>query len=132
MVQDVSQAAANGAGSEEVQSETDVDEDLHDYRNDGSLRLLPDTMTTIHTVKSNGERTAQLAADQADILFELGLADLEARYPRHITFVHTRDSDSEKDVARALICGGVELFLTATSAGPKLNCSPPLAFPSPV
>ena len=100
MVHDVSEAAADGAGSEEVHSETDVDEDLHDYTNDGSL--LPDTMTAIHTVKSNGERTAQLAADQADILFELGLADLEARYPRHITFVHTKDSYSEKDVTRAL------------------------------
>ena len=92
--------AANGAGSEEVPSETDVDEDLHDYTHDGSL--LPDTLTAIHTVRSNRERTAQLVADQADILSELGLADLEARYPRHITFVHTRDSYSEKDVARAL------------------------------
>ena len=59
-------------------------------------------MTALHTVKSNGERAAHLVADQADILVELGLADIEARYPRHITLVHTRDSYSEKDVTRAL------------------------------
>ena len=83
-------AAADGAASD---SDTDVDVEMHDYTADG---VLPEALTTLHSVKTAAQKAAQLAADWGDIDTELGLSNIRVRYPKRITFLHKADVHGDK------------------------------------
>jgi len=76
--------AADGAGNHEAEDSrsegTDVDIETHDFGRDGNL--LPEAITRVHSVKSSGQRAAQLASDHMEIDTTIGLADINLRYPK--------------------------------------------------
>jgi hypothetical protein len=85
---------------------------MHDFGCDGNL--LPDTITRVHAVRSSNQRAAQLAADHIDIDTAVGLADIAVRYPKHVTFLHVKDSHGDKDATLALL-------LIPTETEPGIN-----------
>ena len=76
---------ANKEAAVASDSDSDVDEDAHDFTED---RRLPEALTSMHTVKTAAERAAQLAADCYEVCTVVGMADIASRYPRHLHFLH--------------------------------------------
>jgi hypothetical protein len=74
---------------------------MHDFGRDGNL--LPEAVARVHSVKSSSQRAAQLAADHLEIDTAIGLADIEVRYPKRLTFLHAKDSHGDKDSAQAFV-----------------------------
>jgi len=101
----VVEGAADGVGQDLTapsDSEgTDGDVEMHDFGRDGTL--LPEVVTRVHAVKSNSQRAAQLAADHLEIDTAIGLADIEVRYPKRLTFLHAKNSHGDKDSTQAFL-----------------------------
>ena len=112
---DGASGAADGAEAESASEGTDGDIEMHDFGADGSL--LPETITQVHAVKSAAQRAAQLAADHMELDSSVGLADILVRYPKRLTFLHTKDSHGEKDSTLALL-----LIPTEAEPGVDVNC----------
>jgi hypothetical protein len=81
-------------------SDSDVDEEEHDFTADG---VLPEALTSLHTVKSAAQRNAQLAADCHEVDRVVGMADIDKRYPKCLHFLHTADSTGEKSTTLAML-----------------------------
>ena len=84
-------AAAVGAGDADMDAasaasqsgtDSDVDADAHDFTADG---VLPEALTSLHTVKTASERAAQLASDCHLVSSIIGMADTSSRYPNEST-----------------------------------------------
>ena len=60
-------------------SDSDVDASTHDFTSDG---VLPEAITSLHLVKKPQERAAQLAVDYHEVRSVVGMADIQARYPK--------------------------------------------------
>ena len=95
----VGASAADGASSaafdSQSGSDSDVDPEGHDFNTDG---MLPEALTSMHTVKTSSERAAQLAADCHEVSTVVGMADINERYPRALHFLHTVDEAGEYDL----------------------------------
>ena len=78
----------------------DVDPDTHDFTANGRL---PNAITSQHTVHTPHQRAAQLAADWNSVDNTFGMADIGARYPRRLTFLHEGDSAGDKASTSALV-----------------------------
>ena len=77
-------AAAVGAGDVDMDasgSDSDVDADAHDFTADG---VLPEALTSLHTVRTASERAAQLASDFHQVSSIVGMADISSRYPKSL------------------------------------------------
>ena len=102
-------AAAVGAGDADMDaasaasqsgSDSDVDADAHDFTADG---VLPEALTSLHTVKSAPERSAQLAADWHLVSTIVGMADISERYPKNLHFLHQADAVGDCSTTAAML-----------------------------
>ena len=97
----------------------DVDPETHDFDANGAL---PDAITAQHSVRTPHQRAAQLALDWNVVDNTLGMADIGARYPRRLTFLHEADSAGDRGSTSALVlipleeCPGVVLHKLEESA----------------
>ena len=97
--------AAIGADAESLSDDSDVDPDLHDYDANGTL---PEALTSVYSVRSAGQRLAQLAKDCNQVDNTLGMADIDARFPKALTFDHRTDNTGDQTASRALVLIPVE------------------------
>ena len=81
-------------------ADSDVDADAHDFTADG---VLPETLTSVHTVKTASERAAQLTADWHQVNTIIGQADISSRYPKTLHFVHQADAAGENSTTSAML-----------------------------
>ena len=98
-------AAAVGAGDAEdaasqSNSDSDVDADAHDFTADG---VLPEALTSLHTVKTASERAAQLASDCHLVSSIVGMADISSRYPKSLHFLHQADAAGDCSTTSAML-----------------------------
>ena len=98
-------AAAVGAGDSEdaasqSNSDSDVDADAHDFTADG---VLPEALTSLHTVKTASERAAQLASDFHQVSSIVGMADINGRYPKSLHFLHQADAAGDCSTTAAML-----------------------------
>ena len=91
--------APEGAGSQSG-SDSDVDADAHDFTADG---VLPEALTSLHTVKSASERAAQLAQDVHLVNTVIGMANINSRYPKNLHFLHQADGTGEISTTAAML-----------------------------
>ena len=100
----VGASAADGASSaafdSQSGSDSDVDPEGHDFNSDG---MLPEALTSLHTVKTSSERSAQLAADCHEVSTVVGMADINERYPRALHFIHRVDESGGPNTTSALL-----------------------------
>ena len=94
-------------------SDSDVDADVHDFTSDGQL---PETLTSLHVVKTAQERAAQLAADCHQVRSTVGMADIESRYPKDLHFLHQPDESGERSATEAML-----LLPTKDAEGIKMS-----------
>ena len=107
--------AAVGASQtdlDESGSDSDVDASMHDFTSEGTL---PEALTSMHVVKTPQERAAQLAADVHEVRSVVGMADINARYPKDLHFFHQADTSGERSVTYAML-----LLPTGTAEGIKM------------
>ena len=88
------------AGDTSEESGTDVDQDMHDFTADG---VLPEALTSMHSVKTASQKAAHLASDWGEIDAELGLSCIQTRYPKRITFLHKADAQGDKTTTCAMV-----------------------------
>lgn len=81
-------------------ADSDVDEEEHDFTAEGAL---PEALTSLHTVKTAAQRSAQLAADCHEVDRAVGMSDIEKRYPKYLHFLHTADATGEKATTMAML-----------------------------
>ena len=102
-------AAAVGVGDADMDaasaasqsgSDSDVDADAHDFTADG---VLPEALTSLHTVKTASERAAQLASDCHVVSSIVGMADISSRYPKSLHFLHQADASGECNTTAAML-----------------------------
>ena len=74
-------------------SDSDVDDAVHDFNSDG---LLPEAITSVHSVRSQGQKNAFLAKDCCLVDSVVGMADVETRYPKKLLWLHANDGSGEK------------------------------------
>ena len=94
-------------------SDSDADEDLHDYV-DGEL---PEALTAAYSVKSPLQKAAQLAADCMMVDSNLGLANTERRFLKRLVFEHCPDRENKTDSTHAMVLVPVQ-----EQAGLKTAC----------
>ena len=113
---DTSEAAV-GAGdvdmdaASEPGTDSGVDADAHDFTADG---VLPEALTSLHTVKTASERAAQLALDCHLVSSIIGMADISSRYPKSLHFLHQADAAGDCSTTAAML-------LIPTHDSPGLN-----------
>ena len=96
-------AAAVGAGDVDMDasgSDSDVDADAHDFTADG---VLPEALTSLHAVRTASERAAQLASDFHQVSSIVGMADINARYPKNLHFLHQADAAGDCSTTAAML-----------------------------
>ena len=98
---------------DESGSDSDVDASMHDFTFDGTL---PEAPMSMNVVKTPQERAAQLAADCHEVRSVIGMADINARYPKDLHFVHQADTSGERSVTYAML-----LLPTGTAEGIKMS-----------
>ena len=92
---DVDMDPASNSGSD-----SDVDGEAHDFTPDG---VLPEALSSLHTVKTASERAAQLTADWHQVNAIIGQADINSRYPKNLHFVHQADAAGENSTTTAML-----------------------------
>ena len=97
---------------DESGSDSDVDASMHDFTSEGTL---PEALTSMHVVKTPQERAAQLAVDVHEVRSVVGMADIDARYPKDLHFFHQADTSGERSVTYAML-----LLPTGTAEGIKM------------
>ena len=103
VMEGVANEAAVGADDDDVGmscSDSDVDARTHDFTSDG---MLPEALTSMHLVKKPQERAAQLAADCHEVRSMVGMADIQARYPKDLHFLHQADESGERSTTEAML-----------------------------
>ena len=81
-------------------SDSDVDADTHDFTADG---VLPEALTSLHTVKTASERAAQMASDCHQVSSIIGMADISNRYPKSLHFLHQADATGDCSTTAAML-----------------------------
>ena len=94
-------------------SDSDVDADAHDFTADG---VLPEALTSLHTVKTATERAAQLAQDCHQVQTTIGMSDIATRYPKGLHFMHQADSSGDCSTTAAM-------FLIPTHDSPDIKAT---------
>ena len=113
--------AAVGASQSDLEmgeqsgSDSDVDTSIHDFTSDGTL---PEALTSMHVVKKPQERAAQLAVDCHLVRSIIGMADIEARYPKDLHFLHQAGASGERNATYAML-----LLPTSTAEGINMSSS---------
>ena len=92
-------------GAETISDDSDVDPDTHDFDANG---VLPEAITSVYAVRSSAQRAAQLAKDCNQVDNTLGMANIDARFPKALTFDHRTDSTGDQTATRALVLIPVE------------------------
>ena len=77
-----------------------MDAEAHDFTADG---VLPETLTSMHTVGTSSECAVQLAADCHEVSSVIGMANIEERYPRALHFIHKVDEAGERNTTSAML-----------------------------
>ena len=91
---------ASADAGEESGADSDFCPDGHDFNADG---VLPAALTSMHTVKTASECAAQLASYWHDVTCTVGMAEITARYPTMLNFIHTVDAAGERNTTAALL-----------------------------
>ena len=98
-------ADAAAIGAETISDGSDVDPDTHDFDSNG---VLPEAITSVYAVRSAAQRAAQLAKDCNQVDNIIGMANIDARFPKALTFDHRTDSTGDQTATRALVLIPVE------------------------
>ena len=86
---EASASAAVGAAAGGISdSDSDVDAEVHDFDGEGALL---EALTSLHSVKSAAQRSAQLAADCHEVDKVIAFSISEERYPKRLHFLHQKD-----------------------------------------
>ena len=92
-------------------SDSDVDADAHDFTADG---VLPEALTSLHTVKTASERAAQLAADCHPVSSIVGMVEINSRYSKTLHLLHQTDTAGDTSTTTAML-------LITTHDSPGMN-----------
>jgi hypothetical protein len=81
-------------------SDSDVDAEVHDFNGDG---VLPEALTSLHSVKSVAQRHAQLAQDCHEVDRVIGFSEPLTRYPKRVHFLHSMDGSGDLNGTSAML-----------------------------
>ena len=99
-------SAASPSGSDK-----DLDADAHDFTAD---RVLPEALTSLHTVNTASEHAAHLASDWHWVSSIIVMADISSRYPKSLHVLHLADAAGDCSTTASML-------LIPTHDSPCLN-----------